>query len=197
MEKVTKIVELAFREITKKGFFDIEKGNAPIPGVWNEPMSTIPSAMTEYVDECGYGCCFVFSSYMMKILNNYKINNYMIGTIEDTGTRASVMYEDNGEFYIANPVEDIEYFTKNNICPEDRENYYDGDTATMVIDGIRHNDSRYTLEDFEKKYGKIWVIGSMDKESNITLCDSMGTSAERIIMPPELANYDVKRLLKK
>lgn len=32
---IKRIVELAFREITKKGYFDIEKGNAPVPGIWN------------------------------------------------------------------------------------------------------------------------------------------------------------------
>lgn len=38
MKDTKKIVELAFREITEKGFFDIEKGNAPIPNVVNKPM---------------------------------------------------------------------------------------------------------------------------------------------------------------
>lgn len=195
--KVKKIVELAFREITRKGYFDIEKGNAPIPGVWNEAMSKVPNAMTDYVNECGYGCCFVFSAYMMAVLNKYGINSYMIGTVEDTGTRASVMYEDNGEFYIANPVEDIEYFTEHNIKPEDRCDFYDGDSATMIIDGTKHNDSRYTLDEFCEKYGTMWVIGSMNNNSQDTLGEQFSSMQNRTIMPPEQANYDVKKLLKK
>ena len=197
MEKVNKIIELAFRDITKKGYFDIEKGNAPIPAVYNKPMSGIPDAMTKYVNECGYGCCFVFSAYMMKILNDYEINNYMIGTVEGNGVRASVMYEDDGEFYIANPVEDIEYFTENDVDSSDRKDYYIGDSATMIINGIVHDDSRYTLEEFEDKYGKMWIIGSMNKDSNDTLETAMETAFERIIMPPEMANYKTNKLLKK
>ncbi len=192
--KVKQIVELAFREITKKGFFDIEKGNAPIPVVWNEPMSIIPNTMFSYVNDCGYGCCFVFSAYMMAILNRYGINCYMIGSKEDTGIRASVMYEDNGEFYIANPVEDIEYFTSHNIKPEDRASYYEGDSATMHINDSKHNDSRYTLDEFCQKYGIMWVIGSMNKNSKDTLCNQINSMGNRTIMPPEECNYDVKKL---
>lgn len=197
MKKVEQIVELAFREITKRGYFDIVKGNAPIPGVWNEAMSNIPNTMVDYVNECGYGCCFVFSAYMMNILNRYGINSYMIGTVEGTGTRASVMYEDNGEFYVANPVEDIEYFTEHNIKPEDRAAYYDGNSATMIVDGKKHNDSRFTLEEFTERYGTIWVIGSMNNDSKETLGTQFSSMVSRTIMPPEQANYDYKKLLKK
>ena len=196
MVKVNEIVDQAFREVTKKGYFDIKKGNEPIPGVWNESMSIIPNAMTNYVNECGYGCCFVFSAYMLYVLNQFGINSYMIGTVENTGTRASVMYQDNGVFFVANPVEDIEYFTEHNIKPEDRANYYEGNTSTMIIDGNKHNDSRYTLEEFCKKYGTMWIIGSMNEEAKETLATQFSSMTTRTIMPPEEENYDVKKLLK-
>lgn len=196
MSKVSEIVDYAFREITSKGYFDVDEGNKPIPGVWNKSMSCIPSAMTQFVNECGKGCCFVFSAYMMKILNEHSINNFMVATVEGEGIRASVMYEDDGEFYIANPVEDIEFFTEHGIKPEDRAKFYDGESATMVVGDDSHNDSRYTLEEFEKKYGTIKVIGSMNKDSETTLCESMSTRESKIIMPPEKANYDVKKLLR-
>lgn len=195
--KTKQIVELAFRAITQKGYFDIQRGNAPIPEVADKAMSTIPEAMTEYVDECGFGCCFVFSAYMMAILNKYSINNYMIGTAEGSGLRASVMYEDDGEFYVANPVEDIEYFTEHNVKPEERANYYDGDGATMIVDGKKHNDSRYTLEEFCKKYGTMCVIGSMNANAQDTLNAQVASKTSRTIMPPEKANYDSKKLIKK
>ena len=190
--KIKQIVELAFREITRKGYFDIEKGNAPIPGVWNKAMSTIPTTMVNYVNDCGYGCCFVFSAYLMSILNKYGINNYMIGTVEDTGTRASVMYEDNGEFYIANPVEDIEYFTSHNIKPEDRDNYYGGNSATMYVEGKKHDDSRYTLDEFCEKYGTMWIIGRMNENAEEILSTQFASMQDRTIMPPEKRNYDIQ-----
>ena len=70
--KIKQIVELAFRKITRKGYFDIEKGNAPIPGVWNKAMSTIPTTMVNYVNDCGYGCCFVFSAYLPLYLARFR-----------------------------------------------------------------------------------------------------------------------------
>ena len=192
---IAKIVDIAFRKITEIGFFDEEKGNEPIGPIYNKPMSIIPGAMTRYVNDSGYGCCFVFSAYMMNILNKYNINNYMIATREGNGTRASVMYEDNGKFYVANPVEDIEYFTNHNITPNNRAKYYDGNTSTMIIDEKPHNDSRYTLDEFSKKYGDIWLIGSMSKNANKTLETNMKAMGNKQIMPPESANYDVKQLL--
>ena len=196
MKDTKKIVELAFREITEKGFFDIEKGNAPIPNVVNKPMSQIPNIMSKYVNECGYGCCFVFSSYMINTLNRFGINCYLIGSKEEKGIRASVMYEDNGIFYIANPVEDIEYFTEHNILPENRYRFYKENSTDIIIDGKIFNTSSYTLDEFSRKYGKIWVIGSMNSTSNNTLSSSMKTCSKRVIMPTDFANYNVKKLVK-
>ncbi len=194
--KVKPIVELAFRKITEKGYFDIENGDIPIPEIWNEPMSSIPNTMSNYVDTCGYGNCFVFSACMMSILNKYGINSYMIGTMEDTKIKTAVMYEDGGEFYVANPAEDIEYFTSHNIRSEDRADYYDGDSATVCINENKHNNSRYTLDEFCEKYGTIWVIGNMNENSQDTLETQFASMESRTIMPPEKRNYDVKQLIK-
>ena len=72
---------------------------------------------------------------MLKILEKYGINAYMVTFIEGNGIMASVLYEDSGEIFIANPVKDIEYCTEKQIKPEDRHQYYIGSTCTMVIDG--------------------------------------------------------------
>ena len=200
MRKIDIIINSAFREITEKGVFDIAKGNEPIPKIANKEMSLVPSELTNYVNDCGYGCCFVFSSYMLNILNRYNINAYLIATVEyygdKKGTRASVLYEDNGKWYVANPVEDIEYFTNNNVPFEERKKYYLDDTATMIVDGITHNDSRYTLEEFQEKYGTIWLVGSMNDNPK-TLNEEMSNIKDKCIAPPEQANYDLKRLIKK
>lgn len=196
MNKIETIVDAAFREITEKGFFDIQKGNEPIPAVFNKEMSIIPNVMTDYVNTCGYGCCFVFSAYMLKILEKYGINAYMVTSVEGNGIRASVLYEDNGEMFIANPVEDIEYFTEKQIKPEDRHQYYIGDTCTMIIDGQQHNDSRYSVEDFCKKYGQLWVLGKMDSEESMTLAQAMDGRPNNCIAPPEKANINIKSLIR-
>jgi hypothetical protein len=190
--KIESIVNMAFRDITAKGYFDIEKGNYPIPKVWNLAMKDIPLQMTNYVNECGYGCCFVFSAYMIDILNKYGIKAYMIGSSEGNGIRASVLYEKDGQYYVANPVEDIEYFTEHNISLKDREKYYIGDSTTMVKskDNI-HNAACYTLEEFSKKYGSIWYIGSMNKDDNSTLEEEFTLMKKRCIAPPDKANYKI------
>jgi len=196
MKKIETIINAAFREITEKGYFDIEKGNKPIPEVFNKEMSIIPDAMTDYVNSCGYGCCFVFSAYMLKILEKYNINAYMVTSIEGNGIRASVLYEDNGELFIANPVEDIEYFTEEQIKPEDRHKYYIGDTCTMVINGQKHNDSRYSVEDFCKKYGQLWVLGKMNSQESMTLAQAMKERLNNCIAPPKESNINIKSLIK-
>lgn len=200
MKKTELIINNAFREITEKGVFDIVKGNEPIPKIANKEMSIIPTELTNYVNECGYGCCFVFSAYMLNILNKYNINAYLIATIEykdeKKGTRGSVLYEDDGKWYVANPVEDIEYFTKNNIPFKERKNYYLDDTATMIVDGIKHNDSRFTLEEFQEKYGTIWLVVSMNNNQK-TLNEEMKNTKDKCIAPPEYANYDLKKLIRK
>ena len=196
MNNIESIINKAYREITEKGIFDVVKGNEPIPKIANKEMNIIPSELTKYVDECNYGCCFVFSSYMINILNKYNINSYLIATKEDTGIRASVLYEDNGRWFVANPVEDIEYFTSNNIPFDKRSNYYIADTANMVIDNNIHNDSRYTLEEFQEKYGKVWLVGSMNNNTK-TLNEEMSNINNKCIAPPNEATYDIKKLERK
>ena len=196
MTKIENIINIAFREITSKGYFDIEKGNAPIPAVFNKEMSVIPEEMTKYVNECGYGCCFVFSAYMLEILKKYNINAYMVTSIEGNGIRASVLYEDEGQMFIANPVEDIEYFTANNIKPADRSKFYEGDTCNITIDGKQHNDSRYTIEEFCDKYGQLWVLGKMDSDASMTLAEAMGKRLDNCIAPPEKANVEIKSFIR-
>lgn len=44
----------------------------------------------------------------MKELRDKGIASAMVMSVEETGTIASVIYQNKGEFYIANPVADIE-----------------------------------------------------------------------------------------
>ena len=79
---------------------------------------------------------------------------------------------------------------------EERKNYYLDDTATMIVDGIKHNDSRFTLEEFQEKYGTIWLVGSMNNNQK-TLNEEMSNTKDKCIAPPEYANYELKKLIRK
>lgn len=194
---IKNIVNKTYREVVSKGIFDIKKGNEPIGPIYNSELSIVPHEMKKYVDENSYGCCFVFSAYILDSLYKNNINAYMIGTVEGNGTRCSVLYQDGDEFYIANPVEDVEYFTDNNIDEKDRDNYYLDNTCNMLINGNLHNDSRYTIDEFSQKYGNIWIIAKMDKNVKKSLKDAMSEVKDNVIYPPEKATLDYKKLIKK
>ena len=218
ISSVEEIVNSAFKKITQIGILDKEMGNKPInESIENNTlMSDIPNKMTEFIEKNnGLGCCFIFSAYIMKILNEHDINNFMIITTEKDledkdkmDSRASVMYEDNGQFYIANPAEDIEYFTQHEIKKEDRVKYYEEDKTTTSINGERHNAARYTINEFyEKCYlspttknefkdeeKNVWLLGSMSKDSTKTLSEAMGEV--EVIMSSKEKTPKVKNLLK-
>ena len=83
----------------------------------------------------------------LEILSKYNINAYMVTSIEGNGIRASVLYEDNGEMFIANPVEDIEYFTEKKIRPEDRYKYFENSVKDLPkgnLDRIEYGLTPYT-----------------------------------------------------
>lgn len=193
---VSEVVDKAYREIIQKGKYNVTLGNKPI----NKDllMKDIPQIMTDYIDSCGYGCCFVFSAYMIQKLQENGIKCFMVATKEDSGTRASVLYIDNGHFYIANPVEDIEYFTRNNIPKEERLNYYFGSTSSFT-DGLEyHDNSRFTIDEFGEKYGQVWLIGDMSEQNQTqTLEEAMTQNAETIIYPPEMRNEFLSTIPKK
>ena len=191
--EIQRVVDVAYREIVKKGHYNLQKGNVIIPLVWNSQMSTIPNRMFDFINEKGFGSSFVFSAYLIHILNQYGISAQMIASEKDNGLRVSVLYEIDGKEYIANPGEDIEYFTKKGISPDSRDSYYIGDTTVMNKDGVISNAASYTIEEYSEKFGDVWVIGSMSMDSQETLKDQIDCVKSRCIAPPEHANYALKR----
>jgi len=191
--EIQKIVDVAYREIVRKAHYNLAKGNVVIPLVWNSQMSEIPSRITDFINEKGFGSSFVFSAYLIHILNQYGINAKMIGHEEAGKIRVSVLYEKDGKQYVANPTEDIEYFTENGINPEDRDSYYIGDTAVVIRDDVVYNSSSYALEEFAEKYGDVWLIGSMSMDSKETLKEQIDIMRTRCIAPPKHANYSLNR----
>ncbi len=159
------------RSVVQMGDYDVEEGNRPIAQAIQEgtTMADFPAAMAKYFEqESKKGCCLVFSSVMMKYLHDLGVKTWLIGTKEDTGIRASLLYVDSdGKPYVANPVADVEYFTNNGInTPEGRAKCMVADRhdASFRIRGDRHDYSRIPLHTFEEMYGKIFLFGDFYDE---------------------------------
>lgn len=198
MTDVEKKVNKVFRQITEIGYFDEVKGNEPIYPVLDELMINIPTIMTDYVNESQkvYGCCLVFSAYMIEKLKEEGVNAHMVASVEGDAIRASVIYQDGADFYIANPVEHIEYFTAENIAPEDRKNYYVADTCKLKSWSDDLNHSRFTLDEFVEKYGKVWLFGYPEKSTTLNKAMISRYDDENCIAPPDFARFDVKKLIR-
>ena len=174
--------EKSYREIVGKMGFDINAGQS-INGSLS--LKELANNIVEYIDNGNKGCCFHASVYLSKLLHDNGINSEIILTIEPTvlengetrqDLRASVMLKDNGKWIVMNPIEDVEFFEKNNIASENRDNYYEGDTTKLIgsKDGIFSFDAaNVELSDFITRYGNgsAWTIGSMycDNYENKTL----------------------------
>ena len=170
------IIERAYNEIVAKGILDVVEGNRPIDV--NDQLSEIPNKMYKHINKGGKGCCFVFSAYLMKLLHEQGIASAMVMTVEDTETRASVMYQDGEEFYIANPVADIEMFTQKEV-PAVWRNF------TMSSPENKYKNSRIPLQEFANEFGQVSYLGdffSSDK-GKITLGEAMKQT--RIIAKPD------------
>lgn len=183
------IVNEAYRTVTRLGHFDVNEGNKPID--MNDNISDIPNKMFGHLCNGGKGCCFVFAASMMNILEENGIENYMVLTPEGNGKRGSVLYIINGRVYVANPVEDIEYFTENNIGVNERGNYYKGRTADFIKDGKRdHNDAYFTLEDFSLKYGPVSVLPDFNQDMSLAeamaMAEVIAVDGQVLISPHKL-----------
>lgn len=183
MEK-KEIIERAYNEIVAKGIFDIKEGNEPIN--MNDKLSEIPAKMYQHINKGGKGCCFVFSAYLMKVLHDQGIASAMVMSVEGTGTRASVIYQDNGEFYIANPVADIEMFTKKDI-PSVLRNF------TINSPENKYKNSRIPLQEFANEFGQVSYLADFysEEKCKTTLAEAMEQT--RVIAEPD---YTLEQFIK-
>ena len=160
------IIERAYNEIVAKGIFDIEEGNKPIEV--NDQLRYIPEKMYKHINKGGKGCCFVFSAYLMKLLHEQGIASAMVTTTEVTDTRASVLYQDSGQFYVANPVADIEMFTKKDV-PSVLRNFIINSQEN------KYKNSRIPLQEFANEFGQVSYLGDFfsEEKGKITLGQAM------------------------
>ena len=165
------IVSRLYRKVVEIGEYDVKEGNKPINKACAEgvTMGNMPAEMAHYYEhESKKGCCFVFSTVVMKYLHDLGIKTWLITTPEGNGQRASFMYvDDNGEPVVANPVADVEYFKEHGInTPEERAKFYETDrfSARFRVRGDRHDYSRIPLYKFEEMYGPISMYGDFYSE---------------------------------
>lgn len=196
MKSINDIVSEAYKKVTEIGEYDVEEGNKPIN--LEEKISNIPEKMYEHLISGGKGCCFVFSVALMKLMQEEGIETWMIGTPEGTGTRASVLYKDQEEFFVANPVEDIEYFTEKKLNKEERRKLYNETSAKMKKDdSTQHDDSRIPLQEFADRYGDVCVIGNFSKEKDTTLMKGIKDKDDIVIAKPKdykISSADLAKL---
>jgi hypothetical protein len=158
------------------------------------PLSEFVPDVVKHIDNGGVGCCLHSSVYLCKLLHDKGIYSEVMITLEPTelpdGTkrtdyRVSVLYcdKDTGKYYVANPVEDAEAFTRDGLSSEERLKHYIGETGELDLekDNIHTKDaSRVELADFISRYGDGtgYQLGSLfgeDKEV-ISLSDLMKTA---------------------
>lgn len=175
------VINTAYLETVMLGEFDVAEGNKPIHN--DMSVCEIPDFMYNHVIHGGKGCCFVFSSYLMKLLRDNGIDSYMITTSEGNGIRSSILYENNGTLFVANPVEDIEFFTENNMDIETRQLYYPDKDATFVSDSKEENHCEYTLKEFSERFGTVRLFPLFNGNSQ-TLGSAMRERVE-IAVPGE------------
>lgn len=164
--------EKAFRIITEKAGFDINAGqNIDSSKTLQEMINYI----VKYIDEGNKGCCFHASVYLMKLLHDANIDSEIIITFEPTildngktrnDMRASVLVKDGDKYIVMNPIEDIEFFEKENIPLAARKKYYEENSTVLIGEknGISSpNAAQIDLEDFIARYGdgKAWTLGSL------------------------------------
>lgn len=165
------MVARLYRKTVEMGEYDVKEGNAPIGRAWKNgvTMENMPAEMANYYEnESKKGCCFVFSTVIMKYLHDLGVKTWLITTNEDGDQRASFMYVDaNGEPFVANPVADVEFFTSKGINnPEERDRFFSKEKYSAAF-GSRedhHNYSRIPLYEFEEMYGPIATYGDFYNE---------------------------------
>lgn len=176
----------AYRTVTEKCGFDIKAGRKID---LSKNLDDIIDYVVKYIDEGNKGCCFHASIYLMKVLHDLGIESEIILTIEpailengdvSNNNRASVLTKKNDKYIVMNPIEDIEFFEKENIAGEARKDFYDGEGTTLKgkKEGINSpNAAEIDLEDFIARYGdgRAWTLGDFycDNSKNINFLSVM------------------------
>lgn len=185
-KSISNAVCLAYRKVTEIGNFDVIQGNKVID--FNDELEIVPKKFHDHVDNNQTGCCLVFATYMLKELHDEGFSSHIIFTKEGNGIRGSLLYFDDGEYFVANPVQDIECFTSKGLSKEERESLFVKDSAaTRGEDGSICDNSRIPLQEFADRYGDVRYFSSYYDDNVRTFSKAFKRAYldEMIIASPE------------
>ena len=144
----------------------------------------------DYVDKYHSGNSFHASLCLMKILDHvgiksemlFRIGKVRIGRRLENSLVVAVLLKNKDKMYVMNPIEDIEFFTKESIEKEQRKKFYEGGSTS--INTVKFNNKKdiwsmdagkIEIEDYINRYGegRVWNVGSLFREDadKITLGD--------------------------
>lgn len=156
----------------------------------NMTLDDVVKETIDYVDNLKLGNSFHATVSLMKMLDNVGIKSellFRVGKVRIDGKLrnsliASVLVNEKGKEIVMNPIEDIEFFSKEKADLKFREKLYSNGTTLFKI--YKLDDARGVwswdaanigLDDFIVRYGdgKIWNLGSLFREGSdkITMKD--------------------------
>lgn len=191
MNKIDDIIVELFKETVINCNYDEAKGNKFANGLLDEKMSHIPKKVKEYVKNGGECNSLIISTYLIGLLNEKGITSYLVSTKDGF----AVMYDNDGKFFIANPKRDVKYFTDRRVKKYSRDSYYPVGNKFHNSPAPAHDDSNYSLDDYSRKFGEIFVVGNMKKGSKETLRESIKTCSTRVVAPYDKATLDTMSLI--
>lgn len=191
---IREVVDKAYREITSFGVFDKIAGNAPVD--MSDILKDTQKKYSEHLIKNGKGCCLLFATYMLQVLHKNGIESSIVFTPEGDGIRGSLLYKDNGQYFVANPVEDIEFFTDNCILSDMRSTYYEYNSSIFKGKNTNHDDSRIPLQEFADRYGTVRYFTNYYSDTVDTFYDAYvrAFTDEYIIALPEVGKNNKKRV---
>jgi len=178
MNKILK----CYKDTTSMVNFDIHAG-ANISALM--PIGELAKTVEKNIQNGGVGCCIHSSLILAKKLKEegisssfiYTAEPYEFGGKEVMGTRVSVLYYDDEakEYFVANPVEDVELFTMLGLDSSLRYDKYNSDGTVRLPKSIMgtivsEDASRIPVADFIERYGNgeayvsYDVMGNEDKQ---------------------------------
>lgn len=107
------VVQSTYIGVASRGRYNLAVANAVNSELFTDDLTTFEflNQNKKVVSGCHLGCCLNFSLYLMVKLKEMGIPSMLISTPEDGGQKASVAYESNGSWYVADIVEDIKFLT--------------------------------------------------------------------------------------
>ncbi len=151
------------------------------------PIGELASTVENDIAKGGIGCCIHSSLILAKKLKENGISSSFIYTAEPyelngesfMGTRVSVLYYDKDakEYFVANPVEDVELFSKLGLDSSLRYSRYNQDGTVRIPKSIMgtivsDDASRIPVSDFIERYGdgEAYVSYSIMEDESKPFC---------------------------